>query len=89
MNRVEVLKSEIHDRLCELRMLLEEEIRNGEGLENYALYHGNELIRVGTLKELSKYTKFSEGTLKNYSYPSHIKKTEGTNAPRVMKVINP
>lgn len=56
-------------------------------LEYYEFYHGNELIMVGTLREISDYTGFSESTLKNYSYPSHINSEKRTEtSPMVFKV---
>ena len=81
--KVEQLISDINERLKELRKI----IYRSEMLEIYELYHGNELIMVGTLKQISEYTGHVESTLKNYSYPGYLQKTKNSKtATRLIKV---
>ena len=48
-------------------------------MREYAVYKGDELIIIGTLKECAERLKTSEKMVKYYSYPSQKKRSEGTN----------
>lgn len=76
------LSERINEDLKNLRKLVSEE----KNTKFYEFYHGKQLIMVGTLKEISKYTGYSESTLKNYSYKSYLKKATAETSPRVIKI---
>jgi len=46
-------------------------------MREYAVYKGDELIIIGTLKECAERLKTSEKMVKYYSYPSQKKRSEG------------
>lgn len=48
-------------------------------MDEYAVYKGDELIIIGTLKECAERLNTSEKMVKYYSYPSQKKRAEGTN----------
>jgi len=43
-------------------------------MNDYALYHGDDFMDIGTLKFLAKKFNFKISTLKWYSYPSSRKR---------------
>lgn len=47
----------------------------GDG--DFALYHGEKLIEIGTAEELARVQGVGVRTLKNYATPSHRKKVMG------------
>lgn len=80
---IDELIERINNDLQELRRM----VNRADFLEIYEFYNGKELIMVGTLKQIAQYTMYSESTLKNYSYPSHLKKTKySETAPRLIKI---
>jgi hypothetical protein len=48
-------------------------------MTEYAVYKGDELIVIGTLKECAERLSTSEQMIKYYSYPSQKKRAEGKN----------
>ena len=48
-------------------------------MAEYAVYRGDELIIIGTLKECAERLNTTEQMIKYYSYPSHKKRAEGKN----------
>jgi len=46
-------------------------------MTEYAVYRGDELIIIGTLKECAERLSTSEQMIKYYSYPSQKKRAEG------------
>ena len=41
----------------------------------YALYHGDTVLTIGTVEELAKYLGVTKRTIKFYSTPTHLKRT--------------
>jgi hypothetical protein len=41
----------------------------------YALYHGDEILTIGTMVELAKYLGVSKRTIHFYTTPTHKKRT--------------
>lgn len=52
----------------------------------YAVYKGDELQFHGTIDEIMEVTLLSKTTIRNYGSPSYLKKVEGTNATKIVKV---
>lgn len=42
----------------------------------YALYRGDEILAIGTIKELSKYLNVKENTIKFYLSPTYKKRAK-------------
>lgn len=42
----------------------------------YALYHGDNILTIGTIKELAKYLGVGERTIYFYSTPTHKKRNK-------------
>ncbi len=42
----------------------------------YALYHGDNILTIGTIKELAKYLGVKERTIKFYSTPTYKKRAK-------------
>jgi len=79
----ETLIEKINEDLKLLRKLKNEKPM----FQIYEFYTGTELIMVGTLRQIARYTMYTCSTLKNYSYPSYLKKTENSEmAPRLIKI---
>ena len=51
----------------------------------YALYHGDEILAIGTIKELAKYLGVRERTIKFYSTPTYKKRVKD-NAYLVIRI---
>lgn len=45
----------------------------------YALYHGDEILTIGTAKELANYLGVNERTIKFYSTPTHKKRIKNSS----------
>ena len=76
------LMERINSDLIQLRKMVVEE----KMIEIYEFYHGEQLIMVGTIKEISRYTGYQESTLKHYSYDAHLKKATAETSPRMIKI---
>lgn len=50
----------------------------------YALYHGDNILTIGTIKELAKYLGVGERTIKFYSTPTYKKRVQ--NGYLVIKI---
>lgn len=50
----------------------------------YALYKGDELIQIGTIKELAKAQNVTEHTIKYYSYPCYLKRIKNSKKRKVV-----
>ncbi|NJP37170.1 hypothetical protein [Alkalicoccus luteus] len=70
----------INTDLAELRRLTAAESE----VDIYELYHGDQLIMVGSLNYLSKRTMYTVTTLKNYSYPKYLERVK--DSPTATKV---
>lgn len=53
---------------------------------DYALYHGDNFISLGTLKEISKQTNKTISTLKFYAAPSYWKRCATSNHFKLIKL---
>lgn len=42
----------------------------------YALYHGDNILTIGTIKELAKYLNVKDRTIKFYSTPTYKKRAK-------------
>ena len=42
----------------------------------YALYHGDNILTIGTIKELAKYLNVKDRTIKFYSTPTYRKRSK-------------
>ena len=42
---------------------------------HYALYHGDTVLTIGTVEELAKYLGVTKRTIKFYTTPTHLKRT--------------
>lgn len=42
----------------------------------YALYHGDTFLTIGTTEELAKYLGVSKRTIEFYRTPTHLKRTD-------------
>ena len=80
---IEKITQEINDNLKLLRQMTYKQPE----IDIYEFYHGDELIMVGTLRQISDYTMYAQSTLLNYSYPSYLNSPKrGKNAPKLYKV---
>lgn len=52
----------------------------------YALYKGDEILTIGTKKELAKYLGVKVRTIGFYSTPTYIKRNKGGNAYIVIRI---
>lgn len=52
----------------------------------YALYKGDEIIAIGTLKELGKLLNVSPRTIFFYSTPTYRKRNKGGNSYIVIRI---
>lgn len=52
----------------------------------YALYKGDEIIAIGTLKELGKLLNVSPRTIFFYSTPTYKKRNKGGNSYIVIRI---
>lgn len=52
----------------------------------YALYKGDEVIAIGTLKELGKLLNVSPRTIFFYSTPTYKKRNKGGNSYLVIRI---
>lgn len=50
----------------------------------YALYKGEELLAMGTIKEIAEATGAKESTIKFYNTPTHKKRTNEETARRLV-----
>jgi hypothetical protein len=55
-------------------------------MKYYALYKGDELLTVGTKKELAKYLNVSENTIRFYASPTYQRRNKKGNGYLVVKV---
>ena len=53
--------------------------------KEYALYKGDELLAIGTLKELAEKFKIREDSLLFYGSPTYTKRTNGKNSRRLVR----
>ena len=53
------------------------ETKSQASKQEYALYHGDEFIAIGTLDELAKLEGVNKQTIQFYSYPIYLKRTNG------------
>ena len=51
----------------------------------YALYHGDNILTIGTIKELAKYLNVKDRTITFYSTPTYKKRVKD-NAYLVIKI---
>lgn len=56
-------------------------------MRDYALYRGEELLCIGTIKELAEYHGVSINTIMFYSTPSWRKRREGSERGNYLEVI--
>lgn len=85
MNRIDDLKNEINQKLLELNQLIERS--TPEEPELYQLFQGKNLIRIGTLRDLSVFTTLEESTLKSYSGKKYLENANGPESTRVIKLV--
>ena len=52
--------------------------------KEYALYKGEELIQIGTIKELAESQNVTEHTIKFYSYPCYLKRIKNSRKRKVV-----
>ena len=52
----------------------------------YALYKGDELIIIGTIKEIADYLGIKEDSVRFYNTPSYKKRTSERNSRRLIKL---
>lgn len=52
--------------------------------KEYALYKGEELLTIGTKKELAEKFKVKESTITFYMTPTHSKRNKGNNCKVVV-----
>jgi len=55
-------------------------------MKEYALYKGDNLIGIGTIKELAELTNVKEETIKFYGMPAHIKRKKTNNFKILVKL---
>lgn len=58
-------------------------------MNEYALYKGDELIEIGTVKEIARNLGLKESTIRHYGKKAHIKRSEkrkGGNFKRLVKL---
>ena len=55
-------------------------------MKEYALYKGDDLIGIGTIKELAELTGVRKETIKFYGMPSHIKRRKSDNFKILVKL---
>lgn len=48
-------------------------------MKEYALYKGEEILSIGTVKEIASEMGITPNTVKLYGYPSHLKRQTGKN----------
>lgn len=53
----------------------------------YALYKGDDILTIGTIKELSDYLGVKESTIKFYSTPTYRKRNKKGNNYIVIKIL--
>lgn len=56
-------------------------------MNEYALYKGDELIKIGTIKEIAEHEGVKEDTIKFYKTPVYKKRVsqrERSKAPRIL-----
>ena len=46
-------------------------------MKEYALYRGDEFLKIGTLEELANYLKVERRTILFYASPTYLKRTNG------------
>lgn len=52
----------------------------------YALYKGNYLLSIGTIKEIADHLKIKEKTVHYYKTPSYKKRTSEEKGRRLVKI---
>ena len=52
----------------------------------YALYRGDELLTVGTIRELSEYLQVKELTVRFYATPGWLRRINQENAIYIIKI---
>ena len=53
----------------------------------FALYHGDNILTIGTIKELAKYLNVKDRTIKFYSTPTYRKSGKFSLASRTFRRI--
>ena len=53
------------------------ETKSQASKQEYAVYHSDEFIAIGTLDELAKLEGVNKQTIQFYSYPIYLKRTNG------------
>lgn len=52
----------------------------------YALYKGDALIIIGTIKEIAEYLEIKEDSVRFYNTPTYKKRTSEKNSRRLIKL---
>jgi len=79
----ETLIEKINEDLKLLRKLTNEKPM----FQIYEFYNGDQLIMVGTLDQISRYTTYKKSTLISYSYPGYLNNSKrGEHSPKMYKV---
>ena len=87
MNRIDVLKCEVNANLAELRRIIHDrEDKILPHQELYEFYQNGELIMVGTMREIQRYTSYALGTLVGFGQPAYLKKNKDRNVNKLIKI---
>lgn len=56
-------------------------------IEEYALYKGEELLIIGTIKEIAKHEGVKEETIKFYKTPVYLNRVANRKRSRASKIL--
>lgn len=87
MNEIDKLKSEINEKIFELQKLIH---KNEDVIlphnQLYEFHQGGEVIFIGTMGEIQKFTTLAPGTLTGFSQPAYLKKNSGKPVKKIIKI---